>query len=205
MRRLKYVPSREVTATEVQIFESTPSPPPPPPSPVIEELKDPETPPAIDPSEIGHYPEHPPPPPKVLVQKTPPQASPATERISHATAAKLMHRRGPNHRSLQFSNFSRTALLCAKNATRSTATRSSPSPLICGASSPATSPSSMAVRFTSAAQSTATSRWPTAAASISTATSAAIWSSWKGPRSSTAASSAATPSTKAADSSSTPP
>src|SRR5438046_569952 len=56
MRRLKYVPSREVSGTEVQLYEAHAIPAPPPPtSPVIEELKDPDSAPAIDPSEIGHY------------------------------------------------------------------------------------------------------------------------------------------------------
>jgi hypothetical protein len=52
IRRAKYVSSHEVPAGQIQIFDPRPQVHPPH-SPVIEELQDPEAPPALDPTELG--------------------------------------------------------------------------------------------------------------------------------------------------------
>jgi hypothetical protein len=53
LARRKYVPSREVAPGQVIVIDPAPQQPPPPNSPALEELKDPESPPALDPTRIG--------------------------------------------------------------------------------------------------------------------------------------------------------
>src|SRR5688500_1884031 len=55
IRRLKYVPSREVAQEQIVIIDPPAARPVAPNSPALEELKDPESPPAVDPTRIGLY------------------------------------------------------------------------------------------------------------------------------------------------------